>query len=245
MSQKCISTTAASGTVYGTAYCTRDLRSPRTAHTSKRTEMSYLGMKEMSSYVSCPSEKSIKTTLLACIPSLFFFSSSTITSSSPHFTHFTHLNQLLSSLSASDKPTANMQITKIITTVVATACVSTAIPTAHGDDHGKEAMVGPGGNVVCGNGQVVSCCNSKDTHNGLNVLDGLLGGNCDPLNLIGLLVPINLNKACGNNQAACCTGNQNVSISVHHPSRTFTHLSHRVSSTSNATTSILFRRNWP
>ncbi|KFZ15336.1 hypothetical protein V502_05673 [Pseudogymnoascus sp. VKM F-4520 (FW-2644)] len=99
-----------------------------------------------------------------------------------------------------------MQITKIITTVVATACVSTAIPTAHGDDHGKEAMVGPGGNVVCGNGQVVSCCNSKDTHNGLNLLDGLLGGNCSPLTVPVVGVPIH--KACGGNQAACCTGDQ-------------------------------------
>ncbi|KAL5353238.1 hypothetical protein ACLOAV_001273 [Pseudogymnoascus australis] len=101
-----------------------------------------------------------------------------------------------------------MQITKIITTIVATACVSTAVPTANGGDHGPEKTVGPGGNVVCGNGQVISCCN-QEKKNGLGLLDGLLGGNCSPLNVLGLVVPINVNKACGNNQAACCTGDQN------------------------------------
>ncbi|KFZ22730.1 hypothetical protein V502_02794 [Pseudogymnoascus sp. VKM F-4520 (FW-2644)] len=103
-----------------------------------------------------------------------------------------------------------MQITKIITTVVATACLSTAVPTAHGGEHSDGPTIGKGGNAVCGNGQVISCCNSKDQHNGLNLLDGLLGGNCSPLQIPVLnLVPIPVNKACGNNQAACCTGDQN------------------------------------
>ena len=129
-----------------------------------------------------------------------------------------------------------MQISKIITTVVATACVSTAVPTGHNDGGAN----GNDGNAICGNGQVVSCCNSSGDK-GAGLLDNLLGGNCSPLSLDGKpsyptyipnttdkqivlnLVPLNLNKACGNNQAACCTGNQNVSTSVHHSGRTFTH----------------------
>ncbi|KFY18637.1 hypothetical protein V491_04743 [Pseudogymnoascus sp. VKM F-3775] len=98
-----------------------------------------------------------------------------------------------------------MQISKIITTVVATACVSTAVPTGHNDGGAN----GNDGNAICGNGQVVSCCNSSGDK-GAGLLDNLLGGNCSPLSLDVLnLVPLNLNKACGNNQAACCTGNQN------------------------------------
>ncbi|KFY44516.1 hypothetical protein V494_01437 [Pseudogymnoascus sp. VKM F-4513 (FW-928)] len=104
-----------------------------------------------------------------------------------------------------------MQISKIITTVVATACVSTAVPTGGDKDHGH----GHGGandndgNQICGNGQVVSCCNTGDKA-GAGLLDNLLGGNCSPLliPIIGLL-PIQIQKACGNNQAACCTGDQN------------------------------------
>ncbi|OBT66504.1 hypothetical protein VE03_03588 [Pseudogymnoascus sp. 23342-1-I1] len=99
-----------------------------------------------------------------------------------------------------------MQISKIITTIVATACVSTAVPTAHDDG----PTIGKGGNAVCGNGQVISCCNSEKKQNGGSLLDGLLGGNCSPLQIPVLnLVPIPVNKACGNNQAACCTGDQN------------------------------------
>ncbi|KIX01789.1 uncharacterized protein Z518_09516 [Rhinocladiella mackenziei CBS 650.93] len=69
--------------------------------------------------------------------------------------------------------------------------------------------------VSCGNDQVISCCNTKTstTNNGSaeglvgiagNVLDGVLGGSCTPLAVVG--IPIN--KACGNNVAACCTGDQ-------------------------------------
>lgn len=77
-----------------------------------------------------------------------------------------------------------MQISKIITTVVATACVSTAAPTVE-NDHGP--TIGKGGNAVCGNGQVISCCNSGDKKAGVSLLDGLLGGNCSPLQIPGKL----------------------------------------------------------
>ena len=86
----------------------------------------------------------------------------------------------------------------------------------------------------CGNGQVISCCNQgdKSSQGGLigSVLDGVLGGSCDALDvtvigefpmampsklqytnaLTGVSVPIT--NAC-NGQVACCTGDQNVSLS--------------------------------
>jgi hypothetical protein len=53
-----------------------------------------------------------------------------------------------------------------------------------------EPTVGPGGNAVCGNGQVISCCNTNSLSNGSDsllglggVLDGLLGGSCSPLSI--------------------------------------------------------------
>ncbi|KFY69487.1 hypothetical protein V496_00207 [Pseudogymnoascus sp. VKM F-4515 (FW-2607)] len=118
---------------------------------------------------------------------------------------------LLSSLSASDKPTANMQITKIITTVVATACVSTAVPTAHEKEVQHEAPSVAKGNNFCGNGQVMSCCNTKEGNKGLDVLGELLGGNCSPLelNLLGSLVDAgSAAQACGDQKVQCCSGDQ-------------------------------------
>ncbi|KFY18911.1 hypothetical protein V493_08265 [Pseudogymnoascus sp. VKM F-4281 (FW-2241)] len=108
-----------------------------------------------------------------------------------------------------------MQITKIITTVVATACVSTAIPTAH-DNHNEKPSVGDkpslgDGNAICGNGQVMSCCNSGDKQTGLDLLGGILGGNCSPLDL-GILASLvrtgDAAHACGDQKAQCCTGDQ-------------------------------------
>ena len=53
-----------------------------------------------------------------------------------------------------------------------------------------EPTVGPQGNAVCGNGQVISCCNTDSTStasSGLlglgGVLDGVLGGSCSPLDI--------------------------------------------------------------
>lgn len=50
--------------------------------------------------------------------------------------------------------------------------------------------VGPKGNAQCGNGQVISCCNTKSTSVGAGgllglggVLNGVLGGNCNPLTI--------------------------------------------------------------
>ncbi|KFY48878.1 hypothetical protein V495_00951 [Pseudogymnoascus sp. VKM F-4514 (FW-929)] len=103
-----------------------------------------------------------------------------------------------------------MQISKIITTVVATACISTAAPTNNNDDHHDRPNKVGDGNAVCGNGQVVSCCNSQKGDTGADILGGLLGGNCDALQIpIVNLIPAQIQKACGNNQAACCTGDQN------------------------------------
>lgn len=76
-----------------------------------------------------------------------------------------------------------MQITKIITTVVATACVSTAVPTAHEKEVQHEGPSVAKGNNFCGNGQVMSCCNTGDKKTGLSLLDGILGGNCSPFNV--------------------------------------------------------------
>ncbi|KIN04348.1 hypothetical protein OIDMADRAFT_178387 [Oidiodendron maius Zn] len=79
----------------------------------------------------------------------------------------------------------------------------------------KEPTVGPEGNAVCGNGQVISCCNTNSVSNGSDsllgiggILDGLLGGSCSPLDIPILAITIPITKACGNNQAACCTGDQ-------------------------------------
>ncbi|OBT47698.1 hypothetical protein VE00_02220 [Pseudogymnoascus sp. WSF 3629] len=81
--------------------------------------------------------------------------------------------------------------------------------------------VGPKGNAQCGNGQVISCCNTKSTSTGAGgllglggVLDGVLGGNCNPLTIpvVGVAVP--LSQACAGNQAACCTGDQHGLVNV-------------------------------
>ncbi|KFY17495.1 hypothetical protein V492_00623 [Pseudogymnoascus sp. VKM F-4246] len=78
--------------------------------------------------------------------------------------------------------------------------------------------VGPDGNAVCGNGQSIHCCNKSSVNNGKggllgvgSILDGVFG-TCSPLTIpvIGVAVPVN--KACGDNQAACCTGAHNGGI---------------------------------
>ncbi|ETN43570.1 uncharacterized protein HMPREF1541_02729 [Cyphellophora europaea CBS 101466] len=88
----------------------------------------------------------------------------------------------------------------------------------------------------CGNNQTISCCNSasSDSADGLlgGLLDGILGGNCVQIPVAGtfhfphdsfftndsftlvLGVQVPLNKACGNNIAACCQGDQNGLVNV-------------------------------
>lgn len=58
------------------------------------------------------------------------------------------------------------------------------------EEPAKEPTVGPEGNAVCGNGQVISCCNTNSVSNGSDgllgiggILDGLLGGSCSPLDI--------------------------------------------------------------
>jgi len=120
------------------------------------------------------------------------------------------------------------------------AAAATALPPR------DEPTVGPNGNAFCGNGQVISCCNTKSSSGGSGgllglggVLDGVLGGDCNPLTIpigkpwypsyisnrtdsqiVGVAVPVS--QACAGNQAACCTGSESVSTSVHHPGRTLT-----------------------
>lgn len=97
----------------------------------------------------------------------------------------------------------------------------------------------PNGNALCGNGQVVSCCNTNSVSSGAGgllgsggILDGVLGGSCSPLTIPirkfwypshisnridGQMVAfgIALDHACGNKLAvACCTGDQDVSTPV-------------------------------
>ncbi|KAL6246934.1 hypothetical protein RBB50_006241 [Rhinocladiella similis] len=97
--------------------------------------------------------------------------------------------------------------------ISALAAMAYAAPTEEKDLYVRSGTAG----VTCGNGQVISCCNtSKSTSDsgngallGLNgLLDGVLGGSCTPLGVGVLGAGIPINKACGNNVAACCTGDQ-------------------------------------
>lgn len=69
-------------------------------------------------------------------------------------------------------------------------CEDDAPATQGGMDSAKMPTVGPQGNAVCGNGQVISCCNTNSVSNGSDgllgiggILDGVLGGSCSPLNI--------------------------------------------------------------
>ena len=88
----------------------------------------------------------------------------------------------------------------------------------------------------CGNNQALSCCNTSngdsDGQGGLvgSLLNGLLGGSCVQVPVSGKTLPLRsgfqsnarkvlgvqvpINQACGNNVAACCQGDQNVSNSI-------------------------------
>ena len=124
-----------------------------------------------------------------------------------------------------------MQVPTILT-LLTFAFAAVAMPSKNVER--GQPTVGPGGNAACGNGQVISCCNTNSVSSGAGgllglggALDGVLGGSCSPLNvalrksscfcslirnwrcIVAILVPVE--KACGDNQAACCTGDQSVS----------------------------------
>jgi len=106
-----------------------------------------------------------------------------------------------------------MQVPAIFT-ILTVALAAVAMPSTNVARSGP--TVGPGGNAACGNGQVISCCNTKSVSSGDGgllglggALDGVLGGSCSPLNVAVLAVLVPVEKACGNNQAACCTGDAN------------------------------------
>ncbi|KFY95021.1 hypothetical protein V498_03573 [Pseudogymnoascus sp. VKM F-4517 (FW-2822)] len=88
-----------------------------------------------------------------------------------------------------------MQITKIITTVVATACVSSAFPSAHQEEEQKHPKGGDktslDGNMQCEGGKLY-CCDSSAGFLDLLSLDCLL------MNALG--------ASCDNTQI-CCTQN--------------------------------------
>lgn len=58
----------------------------------------------------------------------------------------------------------------------------------------------------CGNLQQISCCNKGNSAGTL--LDGLLGGNCSPIDLSVIATTVPISTACSK-QVACCTGGQN------------------------------------
>ena len=77
----------------------------------------------------------------------------------------------------------------IVFTILGFAFAAVAMPSMN-EERGGGPTVGPGGNAACGNGQVISCCNTKSVSNGSGsllglggVLDGVLGGSCSPLDV--------------------------------------------------------------
>ncbi|KHN97414.1 hydrophobin [Metarhizium album ARSEF 1941] len=87
---------------------------------------------------------------------------------------------------------------------------ATALPAPY--DHQPDGYVGLHVRTLgdaaaqCGNHQQISCCNKGNSAGTL--LDGLLGGNCSPIDLSVLAITVPISTACSN-QVACCTGDQN------------------------------------
>ncbi|KAJ9614632.1 hypothetical protein H2200_002769 [Cladophialophora chaetospira] len=99
--------------------------------------------------------------------------------------------------------------------LVALAASALARPSIKAREDSKEMTVDQASNQ-CGDDQVMSCCYTFQGDSA-GMLDGntlnLLGGQCSPIPLnVGLQVPIT--KACGGQQAACCSGNQTGLINV-------------------------------
>lgn len=73
-----------------------------------------------------------------------------------------------------------------IFTVLSFALAAVAMPSR---TERAEPTVGPGGNAICGNGEVISCCNTQSGSSGSGllgvggILDGVLGGSCSPLTI--------------------------------------------------------------
>ncbi|OAL29567.1 hypothetical protein AYO22_01981 [Fonsecaea multimorphosa] len=104
--------------------------------------------------------------------------------------------------------------TLLLITLAATGAF--AVPTVKargGSESGMGMTVAEAGNQ-CGNGQVVSCCDTSTSSlaSGLlsGDLNGILGGSCSPipLSLVGLPVT----QACVGSEAACCTGDQTCAV---------------------------------
>ncbi|OAP55835.1 hypothetical protein AYL99_09987 [Fonsecaea erecta] len=107
--------------------------------------------------------------------------------------------------------------TLLLITLAATGAFAAAPIKAR--DAGSSGLTVEQAGNQCGNGQVISCCNtSTDTSGDGGILSGslndILGGSCSPIpvNVIGVQVP--LQQACGDNQAACCTGDQTGLVNV-------------------------------
>jgi hypothetical protein len=80
-----------------------------------------------------------------------------------------------------------MQVPAIFT-ILTVALAAVAMPSTNVARGGP--TVGPGGNAACGNGQVISCCNTNSVSSGAGgllglggALDGVLGGSCSPLDV--------------------------------------------------------------
>ncbi|KIW10517.1 hypothetical protein PV08_11481 [Exophiala spinifera] len=109
-----------------------------------------------------------------------------------------------------------MRAAIIVFGITALTAITQAIPT---ESKKRDLYVRTASaDVSCGNDQVISCCDtnkmtSGTTHAGImgagNVLDGVLGGACSPLGVGILSGGLPVTDACGNNVAACCTGDQN------------------------------------
>jgi hypothetical protein len=79
-----------------------------------------------------------------------------------------------------------MQVPTIFA-ILSFALAAVAIPCKN--EARDEPTVGAEGNAICGNGQVISCCNTKSVSSASGAiaiggaLDGLLGGDCNPLTI--------------------------------------------------------------
>ena len=122
--------------------------------------------------------------------------------------------------------------------IVALALAATTLAYSGGEgSQGSSSMTVEQAATQCGNGQVMSCCNTKSFSLDLNIL----GGNCSPLDL-SVLLQVPIDQACNGQQAACCTG----STTVRCPTflmrmNTVANEGARVSSTFNATLSTYKR----
>ncbi|KZF19510.1 hypothetical protein L228DRAFT_271306 [Xylona heveae TC161] len=104
-----------------------------------------------------------------------------------------------------------MQFKTLALALPALFTLAAAVPSPNG---GSGPTVG---DASCGNGQVLSCCNTdSESSGGLigGILDGVLGGSCTALNIPVVGINIPLSQACGSNQAACCTGDSNGLVNV-------------------------------